>query len=655
MHSAPMYTTSSSKSSIPSARKCWIVRPAGGGVIQPAVQAPAISTAVAVQPIAEPPSPDLVTSSLAEVLSGSRQEQPTEADLALAGQKAAFVHAVETCAAEARRPLKWACVLTASKAMSEGLFPLLHTAGKHGASLLQAEAAWHNFRQWRNKLGKTYSGATDVTNTVSLVRAYRGARKFQIKGPEAFYHEILSVVLHQNRVSLRSAYNRAHDYWTMRNPAIAAELPTYHQVHWVHRMVDRKVVDFSRNPERKWVNTHRPYTDCEAQQPGRIWVGDHHHLDFWCRDAETGSVERPWLSCWTDYGAFCPVGWLIRMADPDNDAVILSLRDAVLRSDLHSATYLKIDNGKDYTCKAVENVVARLGVKVSTALPFNPKAKPVERFFGKVAADLSKWFFSYCGNNPQNRPDNAEWARRNPESLPTLDYVRQGWEAFVREHMATPSQAKGCAGLTPGQVMAGVIYGTGRLSDQDIREMFAHHAGPRSIKRGEVMIDGDKYYSQTLFDLYMNVDTVHVRIDRDDRSIAYIFDENGSKLGEARLKTAHDPMLTQNPNAAPESIEAFRQEQKQKARAIKGIKEAVKTLTGQTARRGIHIALPQHMVNDIEAAAATAVHNVTTRALPAASAEPVLAELTDQDVTDFDALLRADTEERLAAERAIDI
>jgi len=64
-----------------------------------------------------------------------------------------------------------------------------------------------------------------------------------------------------------------------------------------------------------------------------------------------------------------------------------------------------------------------LQIAVWHALPFNAKAKPVERFFGTYEDQFGRLTHSYCGNKPENKPHHLAERLKKGEAVPFDSYV----------------------------------------------------------------------------------------------------------------------------------------------------------------------------------------------------------------------------------------
>lgn len=124
-------------------------------------------------------------------------------------------------------------------------------------------------------------------------------------------------------------------------------------------------------------------TDYDSVPSNYEWVADHHVYDVIVNDK--GKVGRAWLSTWIDKHSRYILGYIIRMADPNSDTVLDSFVEAVKKCGVPEV--IQIDNGKDYTTHDLFNLdndyslVAELNLRVRHSIPYNAKAKSIERAF----------------------------------------------------------------------------------------------------------------------------------------------------------------------------------------------------------------------------------------------------------------------------------
>lgn len=235
---------------------------------------------------------------------------------------------------------------------------------------------------------------------------------------------------------------------------------------WLERSDDRSQTFLLRNGKRAWAHEYLPHlqVDYSTIQPGFFYQGDHTPLDFWCSYKDR--IIRAWLTTFQDMRSRCIVGWHIGPT-PHQDAILSTLRMAF--RDWAIPSVMRIDNGKDFTSRAVTGFTKRerdrlrrfhggewkqiarrsehlvdcddprwlgvsgeLEIDVIYAIPYSPWSKgTTERFYGTAQGRFSKLQPTYCGNSPQTRPECVEQLKCDPEAVPTLQAVRRDFAAWL--------------------------------------------------------------------------------------------------------------------------------------------------------------------------------------------------------------------------------
>ena len=194
-------------------------------------------------------------------------------------------------------------------------------------------------------------------------------------------------------------------------------------------------------------------TDYDSVPSNYEWVADHHVYDVIVNDK--GKVGRAWLSTWLDRRSRYIVGYVIRMADPNADTVLDSFVEAVKRCGLPRT--IQIDNGKDYTVHDLFNLdndyslAAELNLKVRHSIPYNAKAKSIERAFRSIEC-FNKMLDSYCGDRPEHRAESlGKTNKKIADKIMTFEKFKEIAENVINIYNNTPHSGKGVNGRTPAQ------------------------------------------------------------------------------------------------------------------------------------------------------------------------------------------------------------
>ncbi|MEK6798003.1 MAG: DDE-type integrase/transposase/recombinase [Planctomycetota bacterium] len=219
--------------------------------------------------------------------------------------------------------------------------------------------------------------------------------------------------------------------------------------------------------------------DWSVIAPGQFFVSDHTECDFWVRHRD--KLIRPWLTTVQDCGSRCIVGWHLG-ASPHQESILLALRMAFREYGVPQT--LRVDNGKDFKSRAITGltkddiralrqqygkawhdvirrdrsllkcddsrwlgVVPELGVKLIFATPYNPQSKGTqERWYKTFEDQCAKLVVTYCGNEPNNRPECLEQLK--PDA-PTLEQARDHVRDYLPIYHAAPHRGLGMNGRSP--------------------------------------------------------------------------------------------------------------------------------------------------------------------------------------------------------------
>jgi putative transposase len=193
--------------------------------------------------------------------------------------------------------------------------------------------------------------------------------------------------------------------------------------------------------------------DTSDLKRNEIWIGDHHEFDFFIEHA--GRVVRPWLTAWQDMAARPIVGWCITV-QPNSESIAVALRNGILPNVDPEVPFqglpleVYIDNGKDYRSHRLSGgtktnrvdystemrgVFANLDITPRYCTPYSPWAKNIERFFGTVADQFSRFQPGWCGRNPKERPETLDVkALLKAGKLLPLEQLVDKFAEYLKQH-----------------------------------------------------------------------------------------------------------------------------------------------------------------------------------------------------------------------------
>ena len=288
--------------------------------------------------------------------------------------------------------------------------------------------------------------------------------------PEAA-NELLSMFLTPRKLSLKQCY--LNILYINKQYNKGWQIPGLRAVYnWVEKKVSKPVIILHRDGQKAYEETCAPYIqkDLSDVSPGEIWVGDHYQFNFWIRYKNTW--VRPWLTHWMDMRSRCEVGWYIN-PNPNQTTVLIAMRGGIEKYGPPDG--VKIDNGKDYDSQMwtgvtkqerrkgildeflVSGIYGMMNINVSFAIPYNAKAKPIERLHYTIDEQFSKTIETYCGNKPENKPENLNELLERQDIIDrayNFDSLTEIFGRWVEVYNNTKHGGVGMEGRSPNQTMA---------------------------------------------------------------------------------------------------------------------------------------------------------------------------------------------------------
>jgi putative transposase len=173
--------------------------------------------------------------------------------------------------------------------------------------------------------------------------------------------------------------------------------------------------------------------DPDSIEPNQVWVGDHSQFNCWVR--YQNKLVRPWVTAWQDLKSRMIVGWYISLI-PNQTTILLSMKRAIEK--FGPPESVKIDNGKDYDSelftgttkqkrkilgkgyfdeKMLAGIYKMMDIAVSFAIPYNAKAKRIERLFATIDSQFTATFDLYCGKDTKRKPEDLVDKLKDPATI----------------------------------------------------------------------------------------------------------------------------------------------------------------------------------------------------------------------------------------------
>ncbi|MFF4234032.1 Mu transposase C-terminal domain-containing protein [Streptomyces sp. NPDC001820] len=186
-----------------------------------------------------------------------------------------------------------------------------------------------------------------------------------------------------------------------------------------HRTVARELDPGHRAGLRGGEPARRRY-DVYAQRPrgdrNDAWEADHKQADVWVNI--NGERRKPWITWFVDCSTDGICGMAITPQTPSREGILVALRDALLRGPHHGPfgglpKLVRIDGGKDFLCKTVEQALGAFSVRRVDLPPYHPELKgTVEALNSAIKKMLFPSLPGYTGRPSasmrKKRPDPDE-------------------------------------------------------------------------------------------------------------------------------------------------------------------------------------------------------------------------------------------------------
>jgi putative transposase len=177
--------------------------------------------------------------------------------------------------------------------------------------------------------------------------------------------------------------------------------------------------------------------------------------------------------------------------------------------------------------KIFRSLASNLQIDVTYAIPYNAKAKPIERVFNTFEEQLGKKYPSYAGSNAKQRPEDLK-------ELDIMDVITL--EEFIEHHnryvyeIYNNAKHSGDAmgGKSPNQAYADIPFTIRRASKEVLYFSLMRVKGQRTVQRNGITFKGIHFYNDNCIN-YIG-QKVTARYDPTKPEILYVFDVNENFL-----------------------------------------------------------------------------------------------------------------------------
>ena len=346
-----------------------------------------------------------------------------------------------------------------------------------------------------------------------------------------------SLFFQESKPSARSVYTLLE----IESEKRGWELPSYRTFLNFLKAFPEDVWIKTREGKKAYYDKFLPYIERNSEElsPMEIIVGDHHQIDVAVID-KRGKVFFPWLTAWMDQRSKKIVGYYVSR-QPNSSTILYSLKNVIEDYGVPKRVY--VDNGKDYRSKTfmgkqkrfkveinseAEGIFYLLGITPIFAIPYNARAKNIERFFKTFTLYFSKFQKGYRGSNVKERPEKVAKEIKDRD-LMSFDEFKKRIDDFIVFYN-TKLKNKGL-NATPDEVFYNNEYTKVGITQEVKRLLFMKISGFRKVSRNGIWIFDNWYRDERLLDYFGK--KVVVRYDPEDLGKVFVYDMKGRFICEA--------------------------------------------------------------------------------------------------------------------------
>ena len=365
--------------------------------------------------------------------------------------------------------------------------------------------------------------------------------------PEYYANYFKDLYLQQTKPSINSCYE-ATITEASKNGDIIPGLKAFR--NYVDHL-DSALITRMREGEKAFTDKCLPYTerDYTLLQPNQYWVSDHHLWDVFVRipDEKGGwKLARPWGSYWMDMRTRKFMSSIVRVEAPNADIVLCSFALGVEHFGIPYG--VRLDNGKDYKARDMfypeghyivseeekerifDSLASNLDLAVTYAIPYNAKAKPIERAFRTHESKFGKLFPSYAGSDAKQRPEDL----KNMDIMDVItleDFIALHNQYIYEIYNESPHSGDGMFGKSPNQVYCETLSSIRTASKEALFFALMRVKGSRTVQRNGITFGKAHYYNDKCIKHLGK--KVYARYNPGAPDILYIFDADKNYLFDA--------------------------------------------------------------------------------------------------------------------------
>ncbi len=363
--------------------------------------------------------------------------------------------------------------------------------------------------------------------------------------PDEVFDIFISFYLDQNRPSVEQCIGYTETWFRHEGREDVLPLPS---AETFRREVLRRILPaeltYCRKGEKACVDTMLPslkrnYDDLYSNS---IWVCDNHTFDVFVNDGEHGKPVRVYLTAFQDVRSRKFVGWEVTM-NPCSQATLVALRRGIEENGLPDM--ILSDNGREFLThdiggrgfrkggkaskeeKEIPTILDNLGIRFTTAMVRNARAKIIERAFLEVKNNFSKMFDGYTGGTIAERPERLKKTGKDAENFMLLPEFIQYVDNYIRYiYNKRRHNGVGMNGRTPDQMYAECMIEKRIATPEQLNLMMMRHSRMQTVSKDGVYLNlyGQKLYFQSEDLILRHIkEKVYIRYNPDDMEEVRIY------------------------------------------------------------------------------------------------------------------------------------
>ena len=399
--------------------------------------------------------------------------------------------------------------------------------------------------RWKN----TLNGTEDYTKLIPQYK-YAKADEYRTILTDEEIKIFMGLLLHPNRLCIGKAIALTKYKLQQQGQSyIPADITFRKYANWFKKNNYDKWI-LARDGEKALSDKVEPYIkrDASLLEVGDVLVADGHKLAFNVINPFTGKPTRATLVGFLDWKSTALVGYEI-MLEENTQCIASALRNSIINLDMIPKVVYQ-DNGRAFRAKYFKDdrgfselgfngLYSKLGIETVFAIPYNARAKVIERFFKEFQESFEKLLPSYVGSNIQNKPaymmrNEKLHKQLHNDFVPTLEETIKMIDMWLNFKNSQPCPNE------PDKTIAEVLKGRKRQNiDINLLDDLMLATEVKTIQRNGIRFLNCDYFDERLYGLKSKV---LIKYNLFDLTSIKVYTTKGEYLCTAGRVTETHPM-----------------------------------------------------------------------------------------------------------------